>query len=195
MPTLNAIIKYHIITFTFIDTINCGEKQVIGYLDECEIVRYQKQIPSKGLTLRVCASLGQVNIYLTTGATHDVDNSVNLNFTCVDTSCSCKLAYVSGSRHSDVPDRRQLVKREAIKAEITVTVEGTESENVFDVDFTDGDDPNDCVGVKLADSCAKKEQQDTSNQSQDSETNQKPQDSESKLLTIIYTPHHPTTST
>ena len=181
MPTLNAIIKY-IITFSFIDTINLEEKQFTGYLDKCEIVRYQEPIPSKGLTIRVCASLGQVNIYLTTGATHDVDNSVNLNFTCVDTSCSCKLAYVSGSQQLKGPDRRQLVKREAIKTEVTVTVEGTESENVFDVDFTDGDDPNDCVGVKLADNCANKEQQDTSNQPQGSETNKKPQDSESKYL-------------
>ena len=168
MPTLNAIVKYHIITFSFIDTINLEEKKFTGYLDECEIVRYQEPIPSNGLTLRVCASLGQVNIYLTTGATDDVDNSVNLNFTCVNTSCSCKLAYVSGSQQSDGHGSSQTVKREAIKIEVTVTVEGTESENVFDVDFTDGDDPNDCVGVKLADNCAKKEQQDTSNQPQNS---------------------------
>ena len=107
--------------------------------------------------MQVCTSKGQVSTYVSAMGSPNPDGVASLQFKCLHntTDCKCKEAYISGSDHStkQYVRRSAAQKREAATTEITITIEGTEYDNEFNVDITDGDVPTDCVGAMVAEDC------------------------------------------
>ena len=138
--------------------INIGEMN--GILNKREIVRLVTNVPDNGLTIRVCSSEGRVSISVfCPSVPEDSDVSITptavLHNTTYNYTSKCSEVYISGPTTYEHSYKR--LKRETVTTEVHITVEGMETENVFVMDTTDGDDPNDCVGVEVADDCIEPE--------------------------------------
>ena len=133
-----------------------------GDLDLHEIMRYTRLVPDNGLTIRVCSSEGRVTIsvFRYVPLPKDLGNVISFRPTCdyrnttEDGNCQCVEVYIPGCVCSSPHDDSRL-KRATVTTEVHITVEGMETENVFVIDTTDGDDPNDCVGMKVASDCVR----------------------------------------
>ncbi|CAI8042444.1 Collagen alpha-6(VI) chain [Geodia barretti] len=133
-----------------------------GDLDLHEIMRYTRLVPDNGLTIRVCSSEGRVtmSVFCYVPLPKDLGNVISFRPTCdyrnttEDGNCQCVEVYIPGCVCSSPHDDSRL-KRATVTTEVHITVEGMETENVFVIDTTDGDDPNDCVGMKVASDCVR----------------------------------------
>ncbi|CAI8054244.1 Collagen alpha-6(VI) chain [Geodia barretti] len=131
-----------------------------GDLDLHEIMRYTRLVPDNGLTIRVCSSEGRVTISVFRYVPEDSGNVISFQPTCdyrnttKDGNCKRVEVYIPGSVSSSPHDDSRL-KRATVTTEVHITVEGMEIENVFVMDTTDGDDPNDCVGMEIASDCVR----------------------------------------
>ena len=136
-------------------TIKISVGEMNGILNEHEIARLVINVPDNGLTIRVCSSEGRVSISVFCPVPEDSDVSIPptavLQNTTYNYTSKCSEVYVSGPTTYEHSRRR--ARRETVTTEVHITVEGMETENVFVMDTTDGDDPNDCVGMKVADDC------------------------------------------
>ena len=120
-------------------------------------MRYSRLVPSNGLTIRVCFNEGRVTVSVFCLVP---DGVISFKAVCErrnstkEDSCQCIEVYVPGSVSSeDLEPEHNHFKRETATTEVHITIEGMETENVFVVDTTDGDNPNDCVGTEVADDC------------------------------------------
>ena len=131
--------------------INIGEMN--GILNKREIVRLVTNVPDNGLTIRVCSSEGRVSISVFCPVPEDSDISItpmpDLRNTTENYTSKCSEVYISGPTTYSY----KRLKRETVTTEVHITVEGMETENVFVMDTTEGDDANDCVGMEVADDC------------------------------------------
>ena len=128
-------------------------------------MRYVTFVPANGLTIRVCFSEGQVIITVFCLEPGDPDNVITFPPLCKyrnttkDGNCKCMEVFVNGTAghpEEDSPQKQQSrrrARREATTNEVHITIEGMGRENVFVLDVHDGDDPNDCVGMMVADNC------------------------------------------
>ena len=123
-------------------------------------MRYTRLVPDNGLTIRVCSSEGRVTISVFCYVPENSGNVISFRPTCdyrnttEDGNCQCVEVYIPGSVCSS-PHGHSRLKRETVTTEVHITVEGMETENVFVMDTTDGDDPNDCVGMEVASDCVR----------------------------------------
>ena len=130
-------------------------------------MRYTRLVPHNGLTIRVCSIGGRVTISVFCYVPEDSGDILTFkpicdhrNDTMEAASCQCVEVYIPGSiGSSEDPQQeeqsRRRARRETVTTEVHITVEGMETENVFVMDTTDGDDPNDCVGVEVASDCVR----------------------------------------
>ena len=112
-------------------------------------------VPTNGLTIRVYFSEGRVTLSVFCSVPDDVTRfqpTCDYRNSTEDGRCRCLEVYISGSSGLSLHTRNRL-KRETATTEVHITIEGMETENVFVMDTTDGDDPNDCVGTEVADDC------------------------------------------
>jgi hypothetical protein len=143
-----------------------GLKHFEGDLDLHKIMRYTRLVPDNGLTIRVCSSEGRVTISVFCYVPENSGDILTFKPICdhrndtKETSCLCLGVYIPGSivssedQQQEEHSRRRL-KRETVTTEVHITVEGMETENVFVMATTDGDDPNDCVGMEVASDCVR----------------------------------------
>ena len=130
-------------------------------MDLHEIMRYTRLVPANGLTIRVCSSEGRVTLSVFSYVPEHSGDVISFKLTCdhrnstEDGSCRCLEVYIPGSSSSS-PQGHNTLKRETATTEVHITIEGMETENVFVMDTTDGDDPNDCVGTEVADDCSER---------------------------------------
>ena len=119
-------------------------------------MRYVRRVTANGLTIRVCSSEGRVVTSMFCNVPEDSGKVLSVKPICDhrnSTNCTCIEVYVPGSASSSQEHSRRRARRETVTTEVHITVEGMETENVFVMDTTDGDDPNDCVGVEVAIDC------------------------------------------
>jgi collagen type VI alpha len=135
-----------------------------GDLDLHEIMRYTRLVPHNGLTIRVCSIGGRVTISVFCYVPEDSGDILTFKPICdhrndtMEASCPCLEVYIPGSiGSSEDPQQdersRRRAKRATVTTEVHITVEGMETENLFVMDTTDGDDPNDCAGMAVASDC------------------------------------------
>ena len=121
-------------------------------------MRYVRFVPANGLTIGVCSSEGRVTMSVFRYVPEDSGKVMSFQPTCdyrnttEDGNCQCVEVYiprsVSSSSHND-----SRLKRETVTTEVHITVEGMETENVFVMNTTDGDNLHDCVGMEVASDC------------------------------------------
>ena len=119
-------------------------------------MRYVTNVPDNGRTIRLCSSEGRVAMFVSYYVPEDSEKVMSIKPICDHrnfTNCTCVEVYVPGSASSSQEHSRRRLKRETVTTEVHITVEGMEIENVFVMDTTDGDDPNDCVGMEVAIDC------------------------------------------
>ena len=133
-------------------------KSLNGELDEKEIMRYVRFVPANGLTIRLCSSEGRVTASVFCYVPEDSGKVISIKPICDhrnSTNCECIDVYIPESASSSQEHSRRRARRETVTIEVHITVEGMETENVFVMDTTDGDDPNDCAGMEVASDCIK----------------------------------------
>ena len=125
-------------------------------LGDDEIARYVTFVPTNDLSIRVCSNKGRVTIFV---FSMDQEQSGYLrSFKPIcdhrnSTDCKCVQVYIPEYDSSSEDHSRRRARRETVIIEVHITIEGMESENEFVMNTTDGDDPNDCVGMKIASDC------------------------------------------
>ena len=150
-------------------SVNISNEEVVGgALDDSEVIHYVLTTPYLGVTIKICASEGTVQVYGsdTYSSPNSALNSFSLVLYCNNMKCNdeaCKALYIPGSvfmhEKSKISTGQQVRSVEyqfSTENVMYISVKGASNKNnSFTMNMTEGDVPDDCVGEMVAKDCAK----------------------------------------